>query len=584
MRKLTNNIINILAAVAVTVGAFAAPISASAASERPVVSTVGAWTVSTLASESEGYTIEAYKLDKGLIAWTEINTVKSERKLYVFDGQAIRLLATMNMNAWSEPDAYFYDRVTGSFDVADGVVAWVANDGNDREVFAFIGDKTVQVSDNTYNDKHPIVSRGRIAWTSAPGSTPNLMVREADGRTRKIAQWQVPNYAFSGKVLYWTEKVANRDAFQVIANDGGANRVVGGNADDKTVMNYFTADGNGSVAWESYRTWNAEEHEYWHSLNGAPAVRMAKRVVNLTSPRLEDVSGAEILLNSKDIVYSWNQRHLGDSLLKINYNLQEVTEMHRRELTKARYMEGGYVTHLVSENDSPLIFRNGTEQYVSLDIVVHDLFDADGPTAAGAILGKGIVAYSHHLATVIPTVRQARSIAVKGGDIAWIDGTVGKGILSFATESVSVRTSNGVKTISGRLIKAPGSAAVYLAGTDGMRYSIHGEGLFYGWYPDFDSVRTVSAKTLSSMQLGGTVLYRPGSRLVKSRSANTVYAVGKNGTLLPLKDAVAAADIFGKNWKERIDVIGDAQLANYSIGRSVDSIVAYNAAVAGIRF
>jgi len=567
---------------AVSLSPFAA--SAQTPGRQAALSEQGPWSVAVLASESDGYRIEAYKLDRDLVAWTELNEAKKERRLYAFDGRKVRLLASMPSGAWSET-AYFYDAVSGSFDAADGTVAWVASDGHDREIYAWSGEEVFQVSSNGYDDKHPVVSRGRIAWTSSPGVQPNLMVREPDGRVHKVAQWHVPNYVFSGKNLFWIERRQDRpSAFQVIAHDGKGRLTAGGNADDKTLANYFVADGEGSVAWEYYPKWDSEEHEYWHSLNGAKAVKLTRRHIAQHSPRLEDVNGPEILLNSKDWVYSYNQRHLGNSLLKVRYDLQEQTEMRRRELTKARYMSDGYVTHLVSETSSPLVMHNGTDSYLSLDIVVHDVFDADGDAAAGGVLGKGVLLYADKKATVVPTIRQVRSVAVKNGSAAWIDGGPGKGNLAFASRTVMVRTQSGAKTVGGRLLKAKDGKTVYLAATDGMRYSFPGEGQFYGWYADFDSVQTVSKASLEKLPLGGTVLHRAGTRLLKLRTSQTVYAIGKDGVIHPITNDLAAREIAGHKWKERVDVVNDARLADYRVGRQVDGITAYNAELAGIRF
>ena len=223
MRHTTLTVAKVTAA-AVLAATLVAPLRALGAEIAPVSNSIDPWVVTTLAKDAGGVFIEAYKVDKNLVAWTEVTSDK--RKLYAYDGVQIRTLAVFDKSEWKDDGVGFYDAVKGNFDVADGFVVWTMSDGLDREIYSFDGESVKKVSNNTFDDRHPIVSKGRIAWTSQPGSNYNLMLKDRFG-TRLIDSWQVQNYAFSGSNLFWLNKRANEDWFRVFVNGGLVNGAVG---------------------------------------------------------------------------------------------------------------------------------------------------------------------------------------------------------------------------------------------------------------------------------------------------------------------------------------------------------------------
>ena len=204
------------------------PMSVRAADLPPSRQTVGSWSVSTLARSTADWKLEAYKLDKGIVAWTETSAIGSKRRLYAFDGVSTRMLAEMAASEWGGDSSGFVEAVKGDFDVADGLVVWTMNDGNDREIYSFDGDAVKKVSDNSYDDRHPITNAGRIAWTSQPnaGGAYNLMLKDAKG-TQRVAAWHAMNYAFSGKTLYWLNKLPSENWMRVFRNDGNSTLAIG---------------------------------------------------------------------------------------------------------------------------------------------------------------------------------------------------------------------------------------------------------------------------------------------------------------------------------------------------------------------
>lgn len=578
MRKIAK-LIAIIASAALMATTLLSPLRVSAAETIPTSVQFGQWKVSSVARETADVRIESYKVDRNLVAWTELNATKGERVLYSFDGINVKTLAVMNVEEWNADSASvgFFSPVTGNYDAADGLVVWTKREGADREIFSFDGFEVRKVSDNTYDDKHPITSKGRVAWTSLPGSSYNLMVSDSQG-IRRVDSWHVLNYAFSGSNLYWLNKRPNEDWFRVFVNDGFANRAVG-QGDDRSISKYFFTDGKGTAAWEySTKRWDYDKRIMYLSYNGAEATRMAQRDVPPNVTRIEDVEGGQILFNTTDLLYT---RLIENTSFITVASGREKTLSREAAPVKARFTDSGFVRHIVPENSSAVVFNNGTVQdFVSMDPVAYNLFDADGPTAAAALPTKNVIAYNGGKTTVIPTGAGVRDLTVKNGDIAWIEGDAGSRALRFATRTLLVKAGADVRTVSGKLIKAAGNPAVYLAADDGRRYVFSGPGQFNGWFNgDFSSVRTVSSTKIAAMPLAGIVMYRPGYKLLKVSSQPQLYTVGKDGQLHWVRSQEVVTTLFGQSWNQSIELVDSTLVADYGVGQPISDLVAYQAAI-----
>lgn len=541
--------------------------------------TFGDWNVTTVAVSDLAWHVEAYKVDRGLVAWTEIDSTDTRRRLYAFDGVNTRLLADMAKTEWSDDADYaFVEPVRGDFDVADGLVVWTMSDGRDREIYSFDGESVKKVSDNSYDDRHPVTGGGRVAWTSTPsgGSAYNLMIKDGSG-VRKLAGWFVLNYAFSGRTLYWLNRLPSENWFRVFRDDGATRAI--GEADDRPLRNYFLVDGRGSAAWEySTKQWSYDKRRVYISPNGNDAMLVIQRDVPPNVTRVEDVDAGRVMLNVTDLLYTnLNERA---SLIDATPGLQ-ATIFRKETPSKVRFMDGGYVRQREPSVNTGLVFRAPThEDFITLDPIIRELFEADGSAAAGAKVGGGMVLYANGKTDVVPSTVEAASLAVKNGDIAWLEGSPSAAVLKYAAQTVLVKSSGVAKTTSGRLVKAAGNAAVYLAAQDGKRYVFPNEGGFYTWYHGFGSVRVVAPQTLAAMPLGGDVLYRPGSRLLKAVSSAGVYAVGKDAAIHLISDESVARSVFGLDWKSRVDTVDDTVIADYSLGRTISADYMYYAALA----
>lgn len=159
---------------------------------------------------------------------------------------------------------------------------------------------------------------------------------------------------------------------------------------------------------------------------------------------------------------------------------------------------------------------------------------------------------------------------------------------SVGTRYFTVTRSPATGTIStGALIKLAcptGAAAdhpckaVYYVGSDAKRHAFSNSKVYFTWYANFSSVQDVSASAMSSYALGRNVTYRPGIRMVKFTTVNTVYAVTRGGLLRPIASEAIARVLYGTNWNQQIDDIGDAFYTNYTFGASINNASDYSPA------
>lgn len=124
---------------------------------------------------------------------------------------------------------------------------------------------------------------------------------------------------------------------------------------------------------------------------------------------------------------------------------------------------------------------------------------------------------------------------------------------------------------SGDLIRGESFAAVYYMGEDGFRYVFPNDKTYFTWYTDFDDVKWVSDTDLSTVQIGGNVTYRPGTKMIKINSDPKTYAVDEAGTLRWVSTEDAAVALYGTNWNTKIDDVPDAFFSNYDMGADIET-------------
>jgi hypothetical protein len=142
-------------------------------------------------------------------------------------------------------------------------------------------------------------------------------------------------------------------------------------------------------------------------------------------------------------------------------------------------------------------------------------------------------------------------------------------ITSINQEKNLLYTADSPKCVSNTLIKGTTSKAVYYCGNDGKRYVFPHSSVFYTWYANFNSVKTISDSTLGSIPLGGNVTYKPGTKLLKINSDPKVYAVDAGGTLRWVSTSLIAEQLFGTNWQTLLVDVDVTNFINYIQGDSL---------------
>lgn len=118
--------------------------------------------------------------------------------------------------------------------------------------------------------------------------------------------------------------------------------------------------------------------------------------------------------------------------------------------------------------------------------------------------------------------------------------------------------------------------AVYYYGQDGRRHAFPNERVFFTWFNDFSGVREVSGTTMASITLGRNVTYRPGSKMIKFRTVNRVYAIARGGTLRWVTTEEVARQLYGASWASQIDDVGDTFYSNYTSGADITASTQFN--------
>lgn len=122
---------------------------------------------------------------------------------------------------------------------------------------------------------------------------------------------------------------------------------------------------------------------------------------------------------------------------------------------------------------------------------------------------------------------------------------------------------------SGDLFKGQRDSAVYAMNSAGQRAIFPNADIFFSWYADFSKVKMIDVKCLEKYPEGPAVLYRPGSRLLKSDTPD-VYAVLPENKLAKIKNEEVASALYGNDWNKKVRILNDEQFGEY---KKTDKII-----------
>jgi hypothetical protein len=107
---------------------------------------------------------------------------------------------------------------------------------------------------------------------------------------------------------------------------------------------------------------------------------------------------------------------------------------------------------------------------------------------------------------------------------------------------------------------------VYYFDKDWYRHPFPNRRVYMSWYEDFSGIKEVTREEMAEIRLGGNVVYRPGTRLVKIPSVPKVYAVEPSGVLRWIETEAVAKGLYGDDWAERVDDVQESFFVNYREG------------------
>ncbi|MBI2990313.1 MAG: hypothetical protein HYY51_03980 [Candidatus Magasanikbacteria bacterium] len=107
---------------------------------------------------------------------------------------------------------------------------------------------------------------------------------------------------------------------------------------------------------------------------------------------------------------------------------------------------------------------------------------------------------------------------------------------------------------------------MYLINAEMKRQYFPNTAVFYSWYADFSSVKTIPNTCIGTFKSGGGINFRPGSVLFKTVISPDVYAIGPGNKKLKIGSEQVAKDLYGDNWASLVQDMADVFDANYTLG------------------
>lgn len=143
------------------------------------------------------------------------------------------------------------------------------------------------------------------------------------------------------------------------------------------------------------------------------------------------------------------------------------------------------------------------------------------------------------------------------------------GMLLAWPEPATAQTVNCPLLSSGTRFKVAGHSGIYIITSDYKRLYFPHESVYWTWYDDFSGVVTIPNICYDNYpnpnNLPHSVVYRPGSYLIKGSMTPSVYAVEPEGKIRKIGNEAVAAALYGSNWGSKVRVVPEVFLPNYTI-------------------
>ncbi len=123
------------------------------------------------------------------------------------------------------------------------------------------------------------------------------------------------------------------------------------------------------------------------------------------------------------------------------------------------------------------------------------------------------------------------------------------------------------------VIKSPISDTVYFVDENGVRHPFPNRMVYESWYgSDFSQVQTVPVAEIAKLQLGKSIVVRPGKYLLKVPSSPKVYAVEPGGVLRHIDSLDLMVRLYGEEWQKRVRDISEVFFDHYTVGKPLTDI------------
>lgn len=127
-----------------------------------------------------------------------------------------------------------------------------------------------------------------------------------------------------------------------------------------------------------------------------------------------------------------------------------------------------------------------------------------------------------------------------------------------AGDLIKIKNDNDPKTVE--------DGVVYYLDKDWKRHPFPNSRVFNTWYRDFLQVKEISKADMTDFRMGTSILFRPGTRLVKIPSIPKVYAVEPGGSLRWIETEAVAKALYGNEWAKKVEDVPESYFVGYREG------------------
>ncbi|MFA4873580.1 MAG: invasin domain 3-containing protein [Patescibacteria group bacterium] len=236
---------------------------------------------------------------------------------------------------------------------------------------------------------------------------------------------------------------------------------------------------------------------------------------------------------------------------------------------------------------TPSSVTANNSSYATVYVTVRDASD-------NLLSGKTVTLYSSRGGTDTISIVSGTTNSSGQATFQVKSGSTGTATLTAVADGTTISqtatvtfTSSSTSLIYGDLFKESGSTAVYYYADNGKRYVFPTSAIYFSWYSDFSTIKTVSHGTVTAVPFGGNVIVKPGAYLVQFVSMDTpfrvldpkVYVLTSGGQLRWVTSASVAAAFYGADWERKIVAVPEVYKTNYGgavAGADVNSVSDYS--------